>query len=109
MDAFTYIAKNGVPASAKEFLATIKFLKRSAWNAFPSRHYFGMVTVEQTDGGWNVGFAPAESGGETSTVFYRFEDERTLALDVGRKMHPTLICVCASPDACFAGTCPVRP
>jgi hypothetical protein len=109
MDAYTFIAREGAPASTQEFLATIKALKRSAWNAYPCRHYFGMVSVEQTKGGWNVSFAPTQSGEKASTIFYATADEQALVLDVARKMHPTLICACSSSNECFSGTCPVRP
>jgi hypothetical protein len=109
MDAYTYIAQRGQTASKAEFLNTIKLLKRSAWNAFPCRHYFGMVTVEQVEGGWSVRVAPTGAGETVNEVFYPESSEETLYLDVGRKMHPTLICSCGSTDCCFGQGCEIRP
>jgi hypothetical protein len=109
MDGLNYIAERGKPANTAEFLNTVKFLKRSAWNAYPCRNYFGMVTVEQADGGWTVSMAPAGAGDAVNTLFFAHDEEDAMALEVARKMHPTLICACSSCERCFTGNCAVRP
>jgi hypothetical protein len=110
MDAMSFIAEPGMPVCVERFLNTIRMLKYSAWNAFPNRHYFGMISVERVEHGWRVGFAPVGGGGERVTVTdYALGDEERLAFDVARKMHPQLICACSSPNTCFEGACPVRP
>jgi len=105
----TTTVKKGTPSNMKEFLDTIRVFPKTAWNAWPSRHYVGMVTVEQTKGGWMVHVAPIGCGEKVNSTFYSHEDEEALYFDVGRKMHPSLICTCASPNSCFEGSCKVRP
>lgn len=109
MDATSFVSRPGVPTNVESFLNTIRAFPRTAWNCFPSRHYFGMMTVEQVDGGWKVYIAPNGAGEKVNEAFYTGDDEQRLGLEVARKMHPTLICVCASPHACFAAGCRVQP
>ena len=52
MEGASYVAEKKKAGGSKDFLSTIKLFERTAWNAWPNRHYFGMVTVEQTEGGW---------------------------------------------------------
>jgi hypothetical protein len=109
MDAMSFISAPGVPTSTEYFLNTIKTFRRTAWNAYPCRHYFGMITVEQIEDGWSVRIAPVGAGETVSTTYYGAEEEERLSLEVARKMHPTLICVCSRESACFSEQCHVRP
>jgi hypothetical protein len=109
MDGASYVADKRKAGGAKDFLTTIKLFERTAWNAWPNRHYFGMVTVEQTEGGWMVYVAPIGSGEKVNGTFYSHDDEERLEFDVARKMHPSLICTCSNPNACFEGNCKVKP
>ena len=109
MDGASYVADKRKAGGSKDFLTTIKMFERTAWNAWPNRHYFGMVTVEQTEGGWMVFIAPVGAGEKVNGTFYGYDDEERLEFDVARKMHPVLICTCCEPNACFEGNCKVKP
>lgn len=109
MDAFSMISKKGEATTVGEFMNTVKLFPRSAWNAYPNRHYLGMISIEQTDSGWRVGIGPAGAGESVNVFTYRWDEEERMAMEIGRKLHPTLICTCASANECFKEACPVRP
>ncbi len=109
MDATTFTSPVGAPTTPAAFLNTIRMFQRTAWNAYPNKHYYGMISVEQVDGGWLVGISPTGAGDRVNEAFYATADEERIAMEVGRKMHPTLICTCAGACACFAEGCSVKP
>lgn len=90
--------------------------KRSAWHAFPMRHYYGMISVEiiestsEKEGGYKV-FNVSTGGTPLRSIdtFYPFSKWEDFEMDILRKMHPQFICACNRATECFTADCPIKP
>lgn len=104
----------GMAMTFKQFREKLHNEKRIALNAFPMRHYYGMMTIEvvestdESEGGYNVWSVPV-GGVKSLDAFYKFSEWESFELDVLRKMHPEFICACSNQNECFSNDCPVKP